>query len=102
MIQEEEGITCEVAWARPEKQYLEAVTVPQGTTVLAALEASGLCRRVDELMNMPADELELGIFGEHVKSPADRVVHQGERIEIYRPLHVDPKQARRARARRKV
>ncbi|WP_456268392.1 RnfH family protein [Kushneria sp. AK178] len=96
------SITCEVAWATPERQYLETVTVAQGTTVLAALEASGLCQRIEALAGMPLHSLHLGIFGEHVKSPAERVIRQGERIEIYRPLQIDPKQARRARARRKV
>ncbi|WP_299261935.1 RnfH family protein [uncultured Kushneria sp.] len=102
MHDEEKYITCEVVWATPESQYLEIITVPLGTTVLGALETSGFCNRVSELRNVPLNTLKLGIFGEHVKSPADQPVHQGDRIEIYRPLQVDPKQARRARARRKV
>ncbi|SPJ35269.1 RnfH family protein [Kushneria phyllosphaerae] len=102
MQREAEGITCEVAWATPASQYLEVITVPSGTTVLGALEASGLCSKVNELCSVPMETLTLGIFGEHVKSPSDQVVRQGERIEVYRPLQVDPKQARRARARRKV
>ncbi|MFC0336785.1 hypothetical protein SAMN05421848_3217 [Kushneria avicenniae] len=100
-MQEKEGsITCEVAWATPERQYLETVAVPQGTTVLAALEMSGLCCRINELADIPIELLQLGIFGEHIKAPEDRIVRQGDRIEIYRPLQIDPKQARRARARR--
>ncbi|ARS52158.1 RnfH family protein [Kushneria konosiri] len=102
MCDEANSITCEVAWAAPEDQYLVVVNVPMGTTVLGALEASGLCHRIDELKNVTLEALRLGIFGEHVKSPADQTVCQGDRIEIYRPLQIDPKQARRARARRKV
>ena len=102
MQHEAEGIICEVAWATPESQHLEVITVPSGTTVLGALETSGFCNRISELRNVPLSTLKLGIFGEHVKSPADQPVHQGDRIEIYRLLQVDPKQARRARARRKV
>ncbi|ART63531.1 RnfH family protein [Kushneria marisflavi] len=102
MTHEVDGITCEVVWATPEAQYLEVITVPPETTVLGALEASGLCDRIDELKNVPLETLKLGIFGEHVKSPANQLVQQEDRIEIYRPLQVDPKQARRARARRKV
>lgn len=101
-MQSEDTVTCEIAWATPKEQHLEVVTVSHGATVLTALEASGICARIDELMGVPVEELQLGIFGEHVKSPAEKVVHQADRIEIYRPLHVDPKQARRARARRKV
>ena len=102
MLDDVESITCEVAWAVPEDQYLVVVTVPMGTTVLGALEASGLCHRIDELKNVSLETLRLGVFGEHVKSPADQTVRQGDRIEIYRPLQIDPKQARRARARRQV
>ncbi len=101
MQEKETSIACEIAWATPEKQYLQTITVPRGTTVLAALEASGLCQQIEALADVPTHALQLGIFGEHVKMPADQVVRQGERIEIYRPLQVDPKQARRARARRK-
>lgn len=101
MMPDKEGtIACEVAWAVPERQYLDTVIVPWGTTVLMALEMSGLCRRINELADIPIESLKLGIFGEHVKSPGDRTLRQGDRIEIYRPLQVDPKQARRARARR--
>ncbi|WP_189519950.1 RnfH family protein [Kushneria pakistanensis] len=101
MQKEAADITCEIAWATSERQYLESVTVPYGSTVLSVLEASGFCGRVDELAAIPLHALQLGIFGEHVRAPAEQTVRQGERIEIYRPLQIDPKQARRARARRK-
>ncbi len=44
------------------------------------------------------DTLSVGVFSKIEKSPKTRLVQQGDRIEIYRPLLVDPKEARKARA----
>src|SRR5690606_41251547 len=42
----------------------------------------------------------LGIFGKAVPRPEERVVEEGERVEIYRPLIADPKEVRKQRAAR--
>lgn len=42
----------------------------------------------------------MGVFGKAEPAPAQRVLVDGERVEIYRPLKIDPKAARKARAQR--
>ena len=86
-------IVVEVAYALPEKQYLQRVTLQQGATVEEAIRASGL----PELRNdIDLSKNKVGIYSRPVKL-AD-VLHDGERVEIYRPLIADPKELRRQRA----
>jgi hypothetical protein len=58
-----------------------------------AVEASGVILQVPELAHAP---LQVGVFGQ-LRSPGD-LLHDGDRVEIYRPLTIDPKEARRIRA----
>ncbi|TKT99130.1 RnfH family protein [Citrobacter sp. wls830] len=86
-------IVVEVAYALPEKQYLQRVTLQQGATVEEAIRASGLL----ELRNdIDLSKNKVGIYSRPVKL-AD-VLHHGDRVEIYRPLIADPKELRRQRA----
>ncbi|AMR78740.1 RnfH family protein [Cupriavidus nantongensis] len=81
-----------VCYARPDAVFLRDIDVPAGTTIAAAIVGSGLqqaCPEVD-----PAT-MRVGIFGK-LKTP-ETVVRDGDRIEVYRPLTADPKQARRKR-----
>jgi putative ubiquitin-RnfH superfamily antitoxin RatB of RatAB toxin-antitoxin module len=71
-----------------------ALTVAPGTTVSQALRASGLPVRHPELQ---AETLVLGIWG--VACGPDAVLRDQDRIEVYRALPVDPKEARRLRYR---
>lgn len=91
-------IRVEVAAAWPDRQLVIEVEVPAGSTVMQAIERSGVRQRFPEL---EVDPERIGIFSE--RCTPDRVVREGERIEIYRPLKVDPKEARReaAEARRR-
>jgi putative ubiquitin-RnfH superfamily antitoxin RatB of RatAB toxin-antitoxin module len=85
----------EVAYARPDRQWVLTLRVPAGTTVRAAVQASALsieCPELD-LTGSP-----LGVWGQRV--PDDRAVRDGDRVEIYRPLQNDPRAARRAAAAR--
>ncbi|MDX1519134.1 MAG: RnfH family protein [Gammaproteobacteria bacterium] len=86
-------ITIEVCYALPEKQYSYTLTVPEGTNVAAAIRQSGV---LDECPEIDLDKNSIGIFSEAC-SPDD-LVKPGDRIEIYRPLKIDPKEARRHRA----
>lgn len=90
----QETISVEVAYALPARQTLLALEVPRGTTAGEAVEASGVRSRHPELAGT---ELVLGVFGERVG--ADHVLEPGDRVEIYRPLQLDPREARRQRAR---
>jgi hypothetical protein len=78
-------LRVEVVRALPGRQDLVAVELEQGATVHAALLAAG----------MPLDQ-PLGIYGRRVA--LDARLADGDRVEIYRPLRADPKEARRRRA----
>lgn len=90
-------IVIEVVYALPEKQRLLSLTVPYGTTMRQAVEMSGMEQYFPgvELGDAP-----LGIFGKAVPRPDERILEDGERVEIYRPLLADPKEARKQRAAR--
>jgi putative ubiquitin-RnfH superfamily antitoxin RatB of RatAB toxin-antitoxin module len=87
-------IAIEVAYAGPEGQMVLPLTVPVGTTAWQAVERAtpGLPAGV-----LP-DPARLGIFAKKVA--ADRVLEEGDRLELYRPLILDPMEARRRRAKR--
>ncbi len=89
-----EMITIEVAYAEPEQQWLLEEKVPAGTTVGEALEHS----QIHELVpHLKIDRV--GIWYKPVKP--DQVLRDGDRIEIYRPLLIDPKERRRKEAGKK-
>jgi hypothetical protein len=79
--------------AAPGEVELQTVQVLPGTTVGDAVRASGVLERHPRL----AQELVLGIWGRRVSEAT--VLREGDRVEIYRPLTVDPKEARRLRYR---
>jgi uncharacterized protein len=89
-----EMITVEVAYALPDQQKLIALQVPAGTTALQAAQQSGITEYFAEL---DVGQAPMGIFGKAVDA-ASYVLAAGERIEIYRPLLIDPKENRKARA----
>jgi putative ubiquitin-RnfH superfamily antitoxin RatB of RatAB toxin-antitoxin module len=86
-------IRVEVAYGTAERQVLLEVEVPVGTTVLDAIERSGI---LDQFPDFDIDTARLGIFSESVDPEATLSEH--DRVEIYRPLLIDPKEARRRRA----
>ncbi|ASK35227.1 RnfH family protein [Alcanivorax sp. N3-2A] len=90
-------IGVEVVYALPDRQRLVALRVPPGTTMVEAARLSALDTVFEGLDLTSAP---MGVFGKLEAEPATRVLRDGERVEIYRPLEVDPKAARRARARR--
>ena len=90
-----EQIDIEVVYGLAHKQKLISMKVDQGTTVRQGAELSGLDKEFPEL-NIA--ESKLGIFGKAVRSPDAELLKEGDRIEIYRPLLIDPKAARANRA----
>lgn len=86
-------IHVEVVYALREEQVLIALELPEGVTVRQAIERSGLLERFPDID--PA-RMSVGIFGR--VTPEDARLEDGDRVEIYRPLVVDPKDARRGRA----
>ncbi|MDF1764054.1 MAG: RnfH family protein [Oleibacter sp.] len=90
-----EKITVEVAYALPNKQRILSLDILPSTSLLEAVKQSGIQREFPELN---IDEAKFGIFGKAVRDPQNATLVEGDRIEIYRPLLIDPKQARANRA----
>ncbi|MGK5077267.1 RnfH family protein [Janthinobacterium sp. HLX7-2] len=89
----EPSIEVEVCHALPASSFLRALTVPAGTTIQQAVERSGL------LQDIPGIDLAINMVGIHgKKKPLDTVLRAHDRVEVYRPLQADPKEARRRRA----
>ncbi len=91
----DERIGIEVVAAWPECQVLVKLELPTGSKVADAVRASGLVERFPEL---EIRDDHLGIFGELCRP--DRVLDDGDRVELYRPLKLDPKTIRRINAER--
>ena len=87
------GIEVVVAW--PDRQVVVGLDLPADSTVADAVTASGLAERFPEL---EIRDDHLGIFGELCRP--DRVLREGDRVELYRPLKLDPKTIRRINAER--
>lgn len=90
-----EMIRVEVVYALPDRQRLLTLEVPSGTTMIEAVQRSGLLAEFPDIDPATAP---MGIFGKCEAEPALRVLQAGDRVELYRPLLVDPKEARKARA----
>lgn len=86
-------IRIEVAYARPDRQVILPLVVPEGTTVETALRQSEIDAQFPEI---DLDNAKVGIFGKLTRR--DTVLRPRDRIEIYRPLIADPKEVRRQRA----
>ena len=80
----------EIVFALPDRQLLETVLVTAGETVLDVVNKSGLHEAFPEY---DIDGLAVGIWGREVQR--DQLVKEDDRIEIYRPLQLDPREARR-------
>lgn len=93
-------ISVEVAFALPQRQHIVALTLTEGTTAREAVCRAELDRHFPELPESTFCEAELGIFGKALREPEAHVLQAGDRVEVYRPLLIDPKQARRRRAAR--
>ena len=83
----------EVVLAMPERQELLAVEVAVGSTVGDAIEQSGIIALFE---GFELDEGRVGVFGQKVSMQQE--LRDGDRVEIYRPLLIDPKELRRQRA----
>lgn len=88
-----ETLQVDVVYALPERQEVIAVSLPAGSTLGQAIEASGLLTRHPEI---DLAKNKLGVFAKLAKP--DTVLRDRDRVEIYRPLIADPKQVRKQRA----
>ena len=83
-------IKVEVVYALAGRQELLAIIMPAGATVGEAIEQSGI---VGKFPQQDLSACTLGIWGRLADS--DHLLQDGDRIEIYRPLLIDPREARR-------
>ena len=87
-------IRVDVVFALPDRQVVVALELAEGATVAEAVDQSGLAEQ------FPAEGIEAlptGIWGR--ATPREHLLSDGDRVEIYRPLEIDPREARRRLAR---
>lgn len=90
---DKDPIHIEVVYGTSADQSLIELKVPSGTTLIEAIRLSGITQQYPEI------DLKNSVKGIFSKIAADdRVLQEHDRVEIYRPLKVDPKEARRERA----
>ncbi len=85
-------LNVEVVYALSEMAHTANLTLPPGATVAQAL---ALLADREPFASLDLQQLPVGIYGERVD--AGRVLADGDRIELYRPLQADPREARRQR-----
>ena len=82
-------------YASPDRQLIVTAQVPRGATLRDAIEASGILKECPQIDLASAS---VGVFG--VARKIDDPLAPADRVEIYRSLAMDPKEARRQRVRR--
>lgn len=88
-----EHVRVSIVYATPQRLFRHELELPGGATVAEAIERSAIVAEAA----IPAEHLaHVGIFGRAVERAT--ILRDGDRVEIYRPLKVDPKEARRRRA----
>ena len=86
-----------MVYALPEQAHLIPLEVNQGTTIRQAVEISGLLQLCPGI-NLAGSKV--GVFSK--MKDLDTVLSDGDRVEIYRELRIDPKEARRRRVEKKT
>ncbi len=93
MVSDDNFLHIEVVYALPRTQIIKELIVPAGCTVGKAIQLSGI---INQFPDIDLTKNKCGIFGKTV--PLDTQLQSRDRIEIYRPLVINPKDARRIRA----
>lgn len=91
----EQIVRIEVAYALSDRQSLIALDVDADCSVLDAVRQSGISQ---QFRGLDIESAALGVWGKLIKDPATTKLREGDRVEIYRPLLIDPKVVRQARA----
>lgn len=92
-------ISIEVVYALPERQCLLTLAVEENCTAFDAVRRSGI---IEQFSDIDVASMRLGIFGKVIEQPTQYILRNGDRVEIYRPLLIDPKAARRQRAKKTI
>jgi putative ubiquitin-RnfH superfamily antitoxin RatB of RatAB toxin-antitoxin module len=90
-------LQIEIAYAEPQRGIVKMLRLPPGSCIADALRLAALD---PDFAGVDLATAPFGIFGRAAR--ADQALQDGDRIEIYRPLAVDPKEARRARAKQSL
>ncbi|HET7065076.1 MAG TPA: RnfH family protein [Rudaea sp.] len=90
-----ELLHVDVIYADEAGVFKKSLQIESGATVADAVRVSGIAADLGESGIDPA---RIGVFGRVVSSTT--ALRDGDRVEIYRPLKIDPKEARRRRAKR--
>ena len=86
-------LSVEIVYATEDRQELIKIQVRQGTTVAGAIESSSIASLFPDEM---IEACPVGIWGRLVRRT--QVLRDGDRVELYRELQKDPREARRDRA----
>ncbi|KQQ36016.1 hypothetical protein ASF61_07335 [Duganella sp. Leaf126] len=86
------SFAVQVCYASDAVQFLQSVQVPAGATIAHSLALSGVAAAIPGL---DVATLQTGIYGK--KKTPDTLLRPHDRVELYRPLIADPKNARRRR-----
>jgi uncharacterized protein len=81
-----------VCYAEAERQLWLRLEVPDGSTVQDAIALSGVLKQYPTI---DLEKQKVGIFGKLAK--LDTPIKEGDRVEIYRQITVDPAQVKRRR-----
>ncbi len=90
---DDKRIPVQVVYAKPEEQWLHDLEVPADATVEDVIRESGVLQHFPEI---DLGRNKVGVFGKLTTLNAR--LNPGDRVEIYRPLIADPKEARKKRA----
>ena len=87
-------IRVSLVYAEPDRVFDAAFELPEGSTVADAIDGSGIREKYP---GIEVRDDRVGIFAR--KASMETALRDGDRVEIYRPLKIDPKEARRRRGR---
>ena len=88
-----DSFAIEVIYIDTEKSFKKSITVKENTSINEAIQLSGI---LEDCPSISLMENKVGMFGKIME--LDKPLKKGDRVEIYRPLKVDPKESRRRRA----
>jgi putative ubiquitin-RnfH superfamily antitoxin RatB of RatAB toxin-antitoxin module len=83
-------IRVEAVYALPDQQLLVSLELDAGATAADAVRASGV---IEAFAGTCFEKLSLAIWGNPV--PPETLLRDGDRVDILRPLRIDPREARR-------
>ncbi|MFV1993401.1 MAG: RnfH family protein [Acidiferrobacterales bacterium] len=86
-------INIEIVYAGETSQKLVQLEIDPGTSIAQAIKDSGLLKTYPEI---DIKDCQVGIFSK--KASIDTILQDQDRVEIYRPLKISPKDARKLRA----